>query len=117
MFNPSGQTGAELRQAAAERVREWLDYRDGRGRLLMTQPVSASVPLKLSSLSLSHRIRFGFGEYNSETYGKIVYFPVIVLSHLSPDEDIRLAAEGVRQAVCAAEGGTGQAESGRRKGS
>ena len=46
------------------------------------------------------RIRFGFGEYNSETYGKIAYFPVVVLSHLAPDEDIRAAAEGVRQAVC-----------------
>ena len=28
VFNPSGLTGAELRQAAGERVRQWLDYRD-----------------------------------------------------------------------------------------
>ena len=33
-------------------------------------------------------------------YGKIAYSPVVVLSHLAPDEDIRVAAEGVRQAVC-----------------
>ena len=68
LFFPSKLTGAELRAVARERVLHWLDY----------------------------RIRFGFSEFNSDTYGPIAYEALITLSVLSPDEDIRTAAKGVQ---------------------
>ena len=36
VFNPSGLNGSGLRQAASERVREWLDYRNGSNAKLNT---------------------------------------------------------------------------------
>lgn len=40
--------------------------------------------------------RYGFSEYNSDTYGPIAYKAVLVLAGLSPDEDIRTRARIVQ---------------------
>lgn len=68
VFYPSKLTGAELRAAGRSRLLEWLDY----------------------------RIRFGFAEFNSDTYGPIAYEALITLPVLAPDEDIRILAKGVQ---------------------
>lgn len=44
---------------------------------------------------LEYRLRFGFSEFNSDTYGPIAYDSLSTLVVLSPDEDIRLLAKTV----------------------
>ena len=68
VFVPSGLTGEEMKSIGKDRVLEWLDY----------------------------RIRFGFSEFNSDTYGPIAYEAVLTLSGLSPDEDVRIMSQGVQ---------------------
>ena len=67
IFAPSGMTGAQMREVGKARVNEWLDYRS----------------------------RFGFSEFNSDTYGPIAMNPVLALAALSPDLDIRERARMV----------------------
>ena len=60
-------TGAEMRAIGRARVLEWLDYRE----------------------------RFGFSEFNSDTYGPIALNSVLALVALSPDEEVRTRARMV----------------------
>jgi hypothetical protein len=41
-------------------------------------------------------VRFGFSEFNSDTYGPIAYDAVLSLSGLSPDEDVKTRARMVQ---------------------
>ena len=67
VFLPSKLTGAELKAVGRVRVLEWLNY----------------------------RLRFGFSEFNSDTYGPISYDSLSTLVVLSPDEDIRVMSKMV----------------------
>ena len=56
-----------MRDIGKARVLEWLDYRS----------------------------RFGFSEFNSDTYGPISYDAVLAVVGLAPDEDVRTRARMV----------------------
>ena len=67
-FKPSGLTGAEMRDDGRERLLQWLEY----------------------------RVRFGYSEFNSDTYGPVAYKALLPVSVLAPDEEIRMLAKGVQ---------------------
>ncbi|TRY69923.1 hypothetical protein TCAL_02356 [Tigriopus californicus] len=68
IFVPSGMKGSQLKQRGKAKVLEWLDYRS----------------------------RFGFSEFNSDTYGPIAYVALLSLSGLAPDEDVRTKAQMIQ---------------------
>ncbi len=68
VFVPSGLTGAQLRDKGRAMVDKWLEARE----------------------------RFGFSEFNSDTYAPIAYKAVVAVSALAPDADIQRRAQMIQ---------------------
>jgi hypothetical protein len=67
IFQGGNLTGRELAVKGRERLMRWLDYRG----------------------------RFGFSEYNADTYGPIAYAPLITVAALAPDPEVATLARMV----------------------
>ena len=65
VFNGLNNTGQAHYKRGKERLQRWLDYRG----------------------------RFGFSEYNSDTYAPIAYVPLVTVAALAPDQEVKTLAE------------------------
>ena len=70
IFLPSGMTGNEMKALGKARVQKWLEFRE----------------------------RFGFSEFNSDTYGPYSYNSLLALVGLAPDVDIQKRARMIARA-------------------
>lgn len=85
MFWPAMLTGEGHRDVGRERVREWLNYR-------IRWVIMSGMEAKQTKQSV---FRYGFSEFNSDTYGPIAYKALASVAALAPDEDIKTKAQMV----------------------